>query len=124
MEFKVKLISSVVSAILMYFAFMQDIGLLQVLTGIIYTVTFIIITIGAIIIKTKPDSISVLDYDKWLYKDYDIPMSFVNICVNFTILYMSHSYNFLTAYIFIVALSVALRLKVISTLKERIKIGD
>ena len=124
MEFKVKLISSVVSAILMYFAFMQDIGLLQVLTGIIYTVTFIIITIGAIIIKTKPDSISVLDYDKWLYKDYDIPMSFVNICVNFNILYMSHSYNFLTAYIFIVALSVALRLKVISTLKERIKIGD
>lgn len=124
MEFKVKVISSIISAVLMYFAFIQDIGLLQVLTGIIYTVTFIIMIIGAIIIKTKPDSISTLDYDKWLYKDYDIPMSFVNICVNFTILYMSHSYNFLTAYIFIVALSVALRLKVISTLKERIKIGD
>lgn len=124
MEFKVKVISSIISAVLMYFAFIQDIGLLQVLTGIIYTLTFIIMIIGAIIIKTKPDSISVLDYDKWTYKDYDIPVSFVNICVNFTILYMSHSYNFLTAYIFIVALSVALRLKVISTLKEKIKIGE
>lgn len=124
MEFKVKLISSIVSAILMYFAFIQDIGLLQVLTGIIYTVTFIIITIAVIVIKFKPDSISTLDYDKWLYKDYDIPMSFVNICVNFAILYMSHSYNFLTAYIFIVTLSISLRLKVISILKERIKIGD
>ena len=124
MEFKVKLISSIVSAILMYFAFIQDIGLLQVLTGIIYAVTFVIMSIAIIVIKFKPDSISTLDYDKWLYKDYDIPMSFVNICVNFAILYMSHSYNFLTAYIFIVALSVALRLKVISTLKERIKIGD
>lgn len=124
MEFKVKLISSVVSAILMYFAFMQDIGLLQVLIGIIYTVAFVLTSIVIIVIKFKPDSISTLDYDKWLYKDYDIPMSFVNICVNFAILYMSHSYNFLTAYIFIVALRITLRLKVISVLKEKIKIGD
>lgn len=114
------ILSSSIFVLIIYFGFIHNVEILQILIGILWAATLVVTLIGiAFLYGDFEEAIKYKNTLKNSYRPHSFILSLIVIPVSCWILYTSSSYNFLASYIILIGLFAIIRYKTYTLLKTK-----
>ena len=111
---------SSIFVLIIYFGFMHNVEILQILIGVLWAAALVVILLGIdLLYGNYEEAIKYKTTLKNRYRPHSFILSLIVIPVTCWILYTSSSYNFLASYIILIGLSSIIRYKTYTLLKTK-----
>ena len=113
------ILTSSIFVLIIYFGFIHNVEILQILVGILWAAAMVVILVGIAFLYGNFEEIIQKNTLKNMYRPHSFILSLIVIPVTCWILYTSSSYNFLASYIILIGLSSIFRYKTYTLLKTK-----